>query len=148
RGVAMEDVELRAFSTRPFVKETQCAGDGYVLVGEAAGIDRTTGEGIAQAILFARMAAKHLAHALATGPRDFSRYNAEIHESVMGRHLLQSAWLAPRVYGNYSRTFQDYLLKSHFAREMAARWYEGQTLGLLNVFRLAIGLGAHGFMSS
>jgi flavin-dependent dehydrogenase len=137
RSVDIDDVELKPFSTRPFVKDAQIAGDAWMLVGEAAGIDRTTGEGIAQAIVFARIAAKHLVK------KTFDAYGADIANSVMGRHLLQSAWLAPLVYGPRGKPFQDYLLKSDFAREVAARWYEGQTLGLFTVAKLALGLARH-----
>lgn len=143
RGISMDDVALRPFSTRPFVAETTLAGDGFVLVGEAAGIDRTTGEGIAQAILFGRAAARHLARALEAGSRDLGGYHEQIMRSTMGRHLLQSAWLAPRVYGKRGRVFQDYLLRSPYAREIAARWYEGQVLGPMTVARLALGLARY-----
>jgi flavin-dependent dehydrogenase len=143
RGVRIDDVELKAFSTRPFVKDTVLEGEGWMLVGEAAGIDRSTGEGIAQAIVFGRIAAKHLAASLKTGSRALHEYRKEIFDSVMGRHLLQSAWLAPRVYGKRGKTFQNYLLRSDFARSVAARWYEGQSLGLFTVAQLALGLARH-----
>jgi flavin-dependent dehydrogenase len=143
RGVAIDEVELKPFSTRPFVKTSTVCGDGWVLVGEAAGIDATTGEGIAQAIVFGRVAAKHLAASLASGLRNFEAYRREIFDSVMGRHLLQSAWLAKYVYGKRGLPFQDYLLRSEFAREIAARWYEGQSLGLFTVAKLAVGLARH-----
>ncbi len=143
RGVRIDDVELKPFSTRPFVRDTVLAGDGWLLVGEAAGIDRSTGEGIAQAIVFGRIAAKHLATSLRSGSRAFEGYRSEICDCMMGRHLLQSAWLAPRVYGKRGKPFQNYLLRSDFAREVAARWYEGQTLGLFTVAKLALGLARH-----
>lgn len=146
RDIAIDDVELKPFSTRPFVKTSTVCGDGWVLVGEAAGIDATTGEGIAQAIVFGRVASKHLARSLSnngTSSRDFDAYRREIFDSVMGRHLLQSAWLAQYVYGKRGMPFQNYLLRSEFAREIAARWYEGQTIGLFTVARLALGLARH-----
>lgn len=144
RGLRASDVELKPFSTRPFVRQTALAGDGWVLVGEAAGIDATTGEGIAQAIAFGRVASKHLAAALRTGSRALSAYAGEVRSSVFGRHLLQSARLAPHVYGPRSGAFQELLLRSERARRAAARWYVGQPVGALTLARLAVELAWRG----
>ena len=57
RGIDIASVKLKPFSTRPFVEGSLLAIDRLVLVGEAAGIDATTGEGIAQAVLFGAIAA-------------------------------------------------------------------------------------------
>src|SRR6201999_1333174 len=47
RGIDIASVKLRPFSTRPYVDDSVAALRNVVLVGEACGIDRTTGEGIA-----------------------------------------------------------------------------------------------------
>ena len=143
RGVAHERARLKPFSTRPFVRGAPLWGDGWVLVGEAAGIDRTTGEGIAQAILFGRMAAEHLARAARTGERTFERYERDVLGSTMGRHLLQSAVLARFVFARAGRPFQDFLLRSPYARAQAARWYEGDPLEPSTIARLGAGLVRH-----
>ena len=67
RGIEIEAVKLKPFSTRPFVEASLLAIDRLALVGEAAGIDATTGEGIAQAILFGSIAAHHLAQRFVSG---------------------------------------------------------------------------------
>ena len=51
RGVDIAQVRLKPFATRPLVPGAPLGVDGAVFVGEAAGIDATTGEGIAQAIV-------------------------------------------------------------------------------------------------
>src|SRR5262249_50187422 len=115
---------------------------GVVLVGEAAGIDQTTGEGIAQAIEMARIAAPHVARALETGARTFHDYARDGVTTTMGRHLLQSAWLARRVYGRFGEPARRFLVRSEYARRAAIRWYRGETLPLWSQLRLGLGLAA------
>lgn len=140
RGVDIAKTKLRPFSTRPYVAGSIAAIRGLVLVGEACGIDQTTGEGIAQAIEMGRMAAKHLAEALRTKGRDFSAYAREVRTSTTGRHLLQSAWMCKRVYGPIGAPARKFLLRSSRAREEAVRWYRGEELSLGTQLALGGGL--------
>ena len=145
RGIDIETVKLRPFSTRPFVRGSTLAVEGVVLVGEAAGIDRATGEGIGQAIVMGSMAARHLARALRTGGVTFEAYDREVRGSTIGRHMLQSAWLAQRVYGGgrLGSPARRLLLHSTFARDAAMRWYNGSSLPWSTKVRLGLGLVAH-----
>ena len=143
RGVDLAKVKPRPFSTRPFVPTSTIAHEGLVFVGEAAGIDRATGEGIAQAIVMGGLAARHLTRALRTGERRFDGYARAVRRSTIGRHMLQSAWLAGRVYGRLGGPAQRLLLGSHYAREAAMRWYRGESLPYSTQLRLALGLATH-----
>ncbi len=143
RGIDIDEVKLRPFSTRPFVGSTMLAEDGLLLVGEAAGIDHATGEGIGQAIVMGAMAARHVARALRTGSRSFDAYAREVRSATIGRHMLQSAWLARRVYGRLGHPARRLLLESTFARDAAMRWYNGHSLPWPTKLRLALGLLKH-----
>jgi flavin-dependent dehydrogenase len=140
RGVDIAKVKLRPFSTRPFVPKSTAWLKGVVLVGEAWGIDQTTGEGIAQAIEMGRIAAIHLADAFRTGSPRFEAYERDVRTSTTGRHLLQSAWLARRVYGRLGHPARRYLLRSSYARAAAMRWYRGEALSMSTQLRLGLGL--------
>ncbi len=140
RGIDIADVKPRPFSTRPFVPSSTMACAGVVLVGEAAGIDQTTGEGIAQAIVMGGIAARHLTRALRTGGTSFEPYAREVKTSTIGRHMLQSAWLARRVYAGRGRPARRLLLSSTFARDAAMRWYRGDSLTWSTKLRLGLGL--------
>lgn len=140
RGVDIDKVKLKPFSTRPFVPGSTTWQRDLVFVGEAAGIDHTTGEGIAQALAMGRIAATHLARALRERRTTFHDYDREVRESVIGRHLLQSAFLARLVYGRFGRPARKYLLRSAYAREQAMRWYRGETLPMTNQLKLGLGL--------
>ena len=142
RGIALADVKPRPFSTRPFVRASVLDVPRAVLVGEAAGIDQTTGEGIAQAIVMGEIAARHLAHALRMGTASFARYGREVMTSTIGRHMLQSAWLARRVFRAHGRPARRLLLESSFARDAAMRWYRGESLSWAVKARLGMSLAA------
>ncbi len=140
RGVDIEKTKLRPFSTRPFVASSTLALEGALLVGESAGIDQATGEGIAQAIVMGAIAARHVARALRTGLRSFYGYAEEVRSSRMGRHMLQSAWLANRVYGPWGGPARRLLLTSSYARAAGMSWYNGQSLPWSTKARLGAGL--------
>ena len=140
RGIDIARVKLKPFSTRPFVAGTTLALPGIAFVGEAAGIDAATGEGIAQAILLGKIAAHHLAQATRLGSDALDGYEADVRRERVGRHLLQSAWLARAAYGKRGAGWRRFLLRSSYAREAGARWYEGTPLGARTKARLAIGL--------
>jgi flavin-dependent dehydrogenase len=140
RGLDLAAVKLKPFSTRPLVRGAPLALDGVLLVGEAAGIDATTGEGIAQAILMGRIAARHLARALRLGDGRLAAYGPDVIGSRVGRHLLQSAWLARRVYGPRGAPWRAFLARDPLARAAGARWYAGEALGWATKARLGVRL--------
>jgi flavin-dependent dehydrogenase len=140
RGIDIAQVRLRPFSTRPLVPGSRLALHRLALVGEAAGIDATTGEGIAQAILTAAIAARHLGRAVRTGESSLDAYAGDVVGSRVGRHMLQSAWLARRVYGAGGAPWRRFVADSAPAREAGARWYAGRALSWPTKARLAVGL--------
>jgi hypothetical protein len=86
------------------------------------------------------IAARHLARALRVGGTSFDRYASEVTTSTIGRHMLQSAWLARRVYAARGRPARRLLLRSTFARDAAMRWYRGDSLTWSTKLRLGLGL--------
>jgi flavin-dependent dehydrogenase len=140
RGLDLADLRLRAFSTRPLVPGAPLHFERLVLVGEAAGIDATTGEGIAQAILTGAIAARHLARALRTSDAALDGYRDEVLSSRVGRHMLQSAWLAQRVYGRRGAAWRSFLARNAHAREAGAGWFSGKKLGWESKLRLGAAL--------
>jgi flavin-dependent dehydrogenase len=141
RGIDIAQIKLKPFSTRPLVMGSQLALDRLALVGEAAGIDATTGEGIAQAILTAAIAARHLGRAVHSGQASLDAYARDVRSSRVGRHLLQSAWLARRVYGTGGAPWRRFIADNALAREAGARWYAGRPVGWATKTRLGLSLG-------
>jgi len=146
RGIDIARVTLKPFSTRPFVPGSLLALDRVAFVGEAAGIDATTGEGIAQAILLGAIAAHHLAQALRLGTGRLDGYAHGVRSARVGRHLLQSALLARVVYGPRGAPWRRFLARKARAREAGMRWYAGEGLGWREKGRLAAGLLGEAFV--
>jgi flavin-dependent dehydrogenase len=142
RAVDIGAVRLKPFSTRPWVPGAPLVLPRLALVGEAAGIDATTGEGIAQAILAGGIAARGLAEALRSGDGSLRSYADDFVRSRVGRHLAQSAWLAPRVYGPRGRAWRSFLARSAPARAAGAAWYAGHSLPAPTKARLGVLLAA------
>jgi flavin-dependent dehydrogenase len=136
RGIDIAQVRLKPLSTRPLVSNSALRLERLALVGETAGIDATTGEGIAQAILMGKLAAARLASALRGGDPSLAAYSDDVRRSRVGRHLLESAWLAKRVYGARGARWRALLASNALAREAGAKWYTGSTLGWRTKVRL------------
>ena len=128
-GAAVERIAILKVGDDLHRRPRRLALRGLALVGEAGGIDATTGEGIAQAILMGGIAGRHLARALRLGDGRLDGYGAEVVGTTVGRHLLQSAWLARHVYGARGASWRAFLAREPSALEAGARWYAGERLG-------------------
>ena len=67
-------------------------------VGDAAGIDALTGEGIAVGLEEGPIAARAIAHALGSGDFAFAGYARDLGRAVVGRELALDGRLAAMLY--------------------------------------------------
>lgn len=104
RGLRMEDYRLKPFGERGFVPGTPIAAPRVLLVGEAAGIDIATGEGIAQAVAYGAIAAPYVARALAKGDLGFADWGRTVTRSRIGASLLGRALMYRTFYAERPRT--------------------------------------------
>jgi geranylgeranyl reductase family protein len=142
RGVHANGARRKPYSERVFVDGTDCAKDGVLLVGEAAGlVDPITGEGIAQAIVSGRVAAEELVRAMSER-LDPARYRRALASLRVVRHLRQSANLVRWVYGPRGRTLAAALARSQSAIAAGAEWYAGAKLGAPRKAKVAAAYGA------
>ena len=140
RGIDPESVKYKPFSERGFTPGSEIARPGVVLVGEAAGIDPITGEGIGQGIVIAEVASKVIAGGLERGDLSFESYNREVARTDVARHLSQSHRLAPHVYGRRAREWASFLASHEAAVAAGAKWYEGRRVPLGELGRLGAAL--------
>jgi menaquinone-9 beta-reductase len=143
RGWDLEQLKLKAFAERGYVRGAEIARPGVLLAGEAAGVDPVTGEGIAQALAYGRIAARTVADGLARDDLRFVGYQRSVRRASVGRHLGQAAFLAPHVYGLRGRRWASFLISDPSVMEAGARWYKGEPLGLVRKVRLAVRLARH-----
>jgi flavin-dependent dehydrogenase len=77
---------------------TPVAAPRLITVGDAAGIDGLTGEGIAVAMEQAQVAGDAVARALTTGEVGFAGYRRALRKAVVGRELALDRHLARLLY--------------------------------------------------
>lgn len=88
----------RGWPAWPYAPRTRVAGPHVLCVGDAAGIDALTGEGIAVGLEHGPAAARAIDEALATNDYSFSRYGRTLRRSVVGRELTLDRRLATMLY--------------------------------------------------
>jgi flavin-dependent dehydrogenase len=105
-GVGPARGRNKRYAERGFDLVTRYADRACMLVGEAAGIDALTGEGIAQAIEYGVLAGRFLARRLRETPRgpvDVSGWHDELRRSRLARDL----GLRARIFGLYHGRWRD-----------------------------------------
>ncbi len=84
RGLDPAAYRHKQFAERGFVPGAEIAGPRVLLVGEAAGIDIATGEGIGQAIEYGAVAGPYLARAFARQRFSFSDWRSTVDRHHLG----------------------------------------------------------------
>jgi geranylgeranyl reductase family protein len=121
------------------------AGPRALLVGDAAGIDALTGEGIAVGMEQALVAAEHIAAGLAGGDFRFAGYRRAIRRATVGRELTLDGRMARMLYGESWRRwlpmvfFDEGMLELYAARICGSLILADQRMALLGaLFRAFI----------
>ena len=140
RGVDPETVTYKPFSERGYVHGSELARPFVMLIGEAAGIDVVTGEGIAHAVVYARIAADLVARGLAKNCLHFEAYGARVRNSLMAQHLRQSSALSPHVYGQHAVRWAEFLAARPEVVAACAEWYEGRPIKNTRMLRIVLEL--------
>jgi menaquinone-9 beta-reductase len=87
RGLDIARYRIKRFAERGFEPGAEVARPRVLLVGEAAGIDIATGEGIGQAIEYGALAGPYLARALADDDLGFRDWRSAIARHHLGLQL-------------------------------------------------------------
>ena len=99
KGLDIARYRLKPFAEQGFEPTERISAPRVLLVGEAAGIDIATGEGIAQAIQYGAVAGRYLARALERDDLAFSDWLAHVRGKRLGWQLRQRLWFCRRFYG-------------------------------------------------
>jgi flavin-dependent dehydrogenase len=132
QGVDPSRCRNKRYAERGFEPATRLARGARMLVGEAAGIDPVTGEGIAQAIEYGVLAGGFLARALREqrdGAMVLDGWEREVASSRLGRDLRIRTRLMGLYYGPMRAQVESFLVESPDAlfvggQHFAARPYD------------------------
>jgi menaquinone-9 beta-reductase len=103
-GVTLAD-GARGWPAWRYRRGARIAAPHVLCVGDAAGIDALTGEGIAVGLEQGPIAARAVVAALATRDFSFSRYGRDVRRAVVGRELALDGRLATLLYGRRLSAF-------------------------------------------
>jgi menaquinone-9 beta-reductase len=106
-GLELPPKGTRGWPVWGFHPRARVSAPRIVTVGDAAGIDALTGEGIAVAMEQAVVAGDAIDEALTLGDYGFRDYRRRLCRAVVGRELELDRWLARLLYG--SRQWKDWL---------------------------------------
>jgi flavin-dependent dehydrogenase len=127
----------KRYAERGFEPATRLARGGRMLVGEAAGIDAATGEGIAQAIEYGVLAGRYLARSFQRDPEgsiDVCDWDDEMKGSRLARDLRARAQFIQIFYGPSRRDLERFVVRCPDALFVGAQSFAAQ-----RVHRLRLG---------
>jgi menaquinone-9 beta-reductase len=140
RGMRLADYKLKQYAERGFEPGAEIAKPRVLLVGEAAGIDIATGEGIAQAIEYGMLAGDYLATSLERDSVRFSTWK----QTVEGRHLgkqLRIRHLCYRAfYGRHRPTVERLMPRIESLFRVGVQDFAGVPLSKLSIASGALSL--------
>jgi flavin-dependent dehydrogenase len=120
RALARHGVTLpgpaRGWPAWGYHPDAPVSGPRLLCVGDAAGIDGLTGEGIAVGLAHGPLAALAIGTALRSGDFAFRGYRQVLRRATVGRELALDRWLAALLYG--SADFRPWLSLVMFDREV------------------------------
>jgi hypothetical protein len=107
-------------------------------VGEAAGIDPVTGEGIAQAVQYGAAAGEYLAHKLQRDAADCADWPRAVRRSSVGRDLWVRSSAVGVAFGKYRPSVERFLLESPEFLSLGLRHFAGLPFSKPALVRTAV----------
>lgn len=135
RGLDLTRYKLKQYAERGFTPGTEIARPRVLLVGEAAGIDIATGEGIAQAIEYGYVAGPYLAKACERDDFGFGGWLPHLEHRHVGwqlrvRHLCYEAF-----YGHRRDMIERMMPRMRALMSLGVQDFAGKPLSKLAMLR-------------
>jgi flavin-dependent dehydrogenase len=140
----------KRYAERGFERATRYAAGRCMLVGEAAGIDALTGEGIAQAIECGVLAGRYLARKLrgrARPPFDVTDWHDELHRSRLARDLARRASILGLYHGPWRDEIERFFAACPLALDVGALHFAARPIPWPDVAEVVARGLAHGMAS-
>ena len=143
RGLDIARYRLKRFAERGFERHSPYAADRVMLVGEAAGIDGLTGEGIAQAIAYGAFAGSYLAEKLSLCDFAFADFTRRLARSRVGFELRVRARTIPYYFGAHRAAIERFVLASPDFFALGLDHFAGRKVSRVRLVKSALSLGSH-----
>ena len=143
-GVDLDEGLLRGWPAWGYRPARRVSARRVLTVGDAAGIDALTGEGIAVALEQGLVAGRTLVSALRTGDVGFDGYRRALGRATIGRELSLDRWLARMLYGGADyRRWLSLVLHDEQMLELYAARVSGTMVLADHKMQLLWALGRH-----
>ena len=143
RGLDISHYKVKQFAEQGWVPGSEISKPRVLLVGEAAGIDIATGEGIGQAIEYGSVAGPYLASALARDDLGFTDWRKVVDTHHLGWQMAIRHACYDHFYGGARVTIEHMMPKLGKLLRVGIQDFAGQPLD-----KLAIAHGAGQFLAA
>jgi flavin-dependent dehydrogenase len=130
-GLRLQDCKKKRYAERGFTPQEPCWAPRMLLIGEAAGVDPITGEGIAQALLYGEVAAKYLAERMARRDFSFVDWPDELASSTLGLDMRIRHEICARYFGPARAFYEEAFLETPAAFALGVDYFAGRRLSRL-----------------
>ncbi|WP_394824042.1 NAD(P)/FAD-dependent oxidoreductase [Pendulispora albinea] len=142
-GLDLSRYKQKRFAERGYEPDLPLATNHLMLVGEAAGIDPVTGEGIAQAIEYGALAGPFLADVLA-GRAVLPSWSDVVRRSRLGWDLRKRTRMLPHFFGELRAVSERFLVGSGGSPlRTGIRHFAGHRQSAADMAVSVMGAGAH-----
>ena len=131
RGFDAGDFKLKQYAERGYEPGAPLSVPRVLLVGEAAGIDIATGEGIAQAIEYGALAGPYLQRALEANDLGFASWRGHVARHHVGWQLWIRHACARAFYGPHRPALERLLPRATALLQLGVRDFAGKPLSAL-----------------
>jgi len=135
RGLDLAKYKLKQYAERGFAPGTEIARPRVLLVGEAAGIDIATGEGIAQAIEYGYVAGPYLAKAFERDDWGFGGWRTHLEGRHLGWQLRVRHVFYEVFYGERRELIERLLPRMRSVINIAVQDFAGKPLSKLDMVK-------------
>jgi len=143
RGLDLARYKQKRYAERGYSLKSPVSGARVMLVGEAAGIDPVTGEGIAQAVQYGAVAGRYLARKMRDGDFDCADWPKEVKGASVGRDLMVRTAALELFYGARRPNVERFLLDTPDFIRVGLQHFSGKRWS-----RAALARGAWGALKA
>ena len=143
RGLELGRYKKKRYAERGFDLHAPLSRPRVLLIGEAAGIDPVTGEGIAQAIQYGAVAGRYLARKLRDRDLTFGDWRHEVMNTMIGRDLAVRALGVGAFYGAYRPHVERFLLDTPEFVRLGIQHFAGKRWAFSAIARASWGAAWH-----
>jgi flavin-dependent dehydrogenase len=139
-GLDLGACKKKRYAERGFDPHEATSWPHVLLVGEAAGIDPITGEGIAQAILYGEAVGPYLAGCLERGDLSFTDWPRHLRSRLLGVDYLTRTFICERFFGPARDVYEEWFRDTPDMLPMGLDFFAGRPTRPAQALRVGLGV--------